>query len=250
MEREDDDDDDEEEEEDEEDEEIRPHPQVESLSSQTNESTSGLAPSSPCQTRKRSKKKGKKSVTEDISLATPISNDMFSTAATRTSLQTPAHLVTDSWEEESGDEMFVDAPSEFLPDTASLCSQEWSCKDNEGSETLSREEEVEEKLTSSTASKTSKEKPPDGGDKTNQPKKPVKPVSTKKQKPKNNKETTETKAVPTCNKRNGSRGNNNVGVKNTPENVPEPPPKSPGERKKKVGGNKSPDLPVNDKKGM
>ena len=248
MEREDDDDDDEEEEEDEEDEEIRPHPQVESLSIQTSENRNSLAPSSPGQTRKRSKKKGKKSIAEDVSLATPTSNDMFSTAATRTSLQTPAHLVTDSWEEESGDEMFVDAPSEFLPDSLSLCSQEGSCKDIEGSETLSRDEEVEEKSTSSTASKISKEKPPDGGDKTNQSKKPVKPVSTKKQKSKNNKEMTETKTVPTCIKRNGSRGNSSGGGKNTPENVPEQPPKSPGERKRKIGGNKSPDLPVNDKK--
>ena len=79
-------------------------------------------PTSPTPTRKLSKKRGKKNQGSDSGLATPTLGS--TTSVTRTSLQTPAaassHVQsTDSWgeEEESGDdEMFVDAPSEFLPD--------------------------------------------------------------------------------------------------------------------------------------
>ena len=113
----------EDEEEEEEEEEFTTRPNLpQPLSAPTASEREQATPTSPAPTRKPSKRKGKKNASNgsgDSGLATPTSGS--TTAATRTSLQTPAastHAqLNDSWEEdESGDdEMFVDAPSEFLP---------------------------------------------------------------------------------------------------------------------------------------
>ena len=166
-------------------------------------------------------------------MSTPTSTSSFTTAATRTSLQTPAHLIADSWEEESGDEMFVDAPSEFLPDNISLHSQ-GSGKEYEGSDSLP------------TSIKLNRESKIADSEKQKKHVKPASNSNNKNQKQKAN-NTSNDLAKPSVNT-NSRRGTNSKGGKSTPEVPVDVPPKSPNEKKKKTG-TKSPESSLIDKRG-
>jgi hypothetical protein len=202
---------------------IGPHPQP--APPQTIENFEQVE--SPGLLRKRSRRSRKKVVPtlEVQSMGTSSSV----TAATRTSLQTPAHMVTDSWEEEeSGDEMFVDAPSEFLPDNVSLCSQ-GSGRDVEGVELGGGDK----------GGRGSK----DGGDK----KKLAKSSSVKGQKAKvNGREGANAGGGV---KRTGSIKGSKGGA-DRPASAEGLSPKSPNERKKKTNNNMTSKSPDPDRKGI
>ena len=74
----------------------------------------------PHSIKRRSKRNKKKHNSQVSAQTTPTSSSTSITDSRRTSLQTPIQHIVDSWEEEeSEDELYVDAP-EFLPD--STCS--------------------------------------------------------------------------------------------------------------------------------
>ena len=73
----------------------------------------------PHSIKRRSKRSKKKHNSQVSAQTTPTSSSTSITDSRRTSLQTPIQHIVDSWEEEeSEDELYVDAP-EFLPDSTS-----------------------------------------------------------------------------------------------------------------------------------